>query len=91
MAPVGSYESLSAAIDAGADSIYFGIGQLNMRSRSSANFTEQDLERIVATAHNHGVKTYPYGKYRNIRRGNRANARHYRRRRKAWRGCGDSI
>ncbi len=58
MAPVGSYESLSAAIDAGADSIYFGIGQLNMRSRSSANFTEQDLERIVATAHSHGVKTY---------------------------------
>ena len=58
MAPVGSYESLSAAIDAGADSIYFGIGQLNMRSRSSANFTEEDLERIVATAHSHGVKTY---------------------------------
>ena len=58
MAPVGSYESLSAAIDAGADSIYFGVGQLNMRSRSSANFTFEDLERIVTTAHSHGVKSY---------------------------------
>ncbi len=58
MAPVGSYESLSAAIDAGADSIYFGVGQLNMRSRSSANFTFEDLERIVTTAHSHGVKAY---------------------------------
>ncbi len=58
MAPVGSYESLSAAIDAGADSIYFGIGQLNMRSRSSANFTHEDLGRIVSTAHSHGIKTY---------------------------------
>lgn len=58
MAPVGSYESLSAAIDAGADSIYFGVGQLNMRSRSSANFTFKDLERIVTTAHSHGVKAY---------------------------------
>lgn len=58
MAPVGSYESLSAAIDAGADSIYFGVGQLNMRSRSSTNFTFEDLERIMTTAHNHGVKAY---------------------------------
>ena len=38
MAPVGSYESLRAAIDAGADSVYFGVGQLNMRSRSAANY-----------------------------------------------------
>lgn len=58
MAPVGSYESLAAAIRAGADSIYFGIGKLNMRSASAANFTEEDLRRIVRTAHAQGVKTY---------------------------------
>lgn len=50
MAPVGSYESLMAAVAAGADSVYFGVGQLNMRSRSAANFTLDDLARIVATA-----------------------------------------
>ncbi|MEG2365601.1 MAG: peptidase U32 family protein [Alistipes sp.] len=58
MAPVGSYESLAAAIDAGADAVYFGIGALNMRARSAANFTPDDLAQIVATAHAHGVKTY---------------------------------
>ncbi len=58
MAPVGSYESLQAAIHAGADSVYFGVGQLNMRSRSAANFTLDDLARIVAIAREHGVKTY---------------------------------
>ncbi len=58
MAPVGSYESLMAAIHAGADSIYFGVGKLNMRSASAANFTLDDLDRIVRTAHEHGVKTY---------------------------------
>ena len=58
MAPVGSYESLMAAIQGGADSVYFGVGILNMRSRSSANFTLDDLARIVATAHDHGLKTY---------------------------------
>ncbi len=58
MAPVGSYPSLMAAIDAGADSIYFGVEQLNMRARSSANFTLEDLSRIVKTAREHGVKTY---------------------------------
>ena len=58
MAPVGSYESLMAAIHAGADSVYFGVGKLNMRSASAANFTLDDLGRIVKTAHEHGVKTY---------------------------------
>lgn len=58
MAPVGSYESLSAAIQAGADAVYFGVGNLNMRSRSAANFTVEDLERIVQTARQHGVRTY---------------------------------
>lgn len=55
---VGSYESLRAAIDAGADSVYFGVGQLNMRSRSAANFTLDDLARIVSIARRHNVKTY---------------------------------
>ncbi len=58
MAPVGSYESLMAAIAAGADSVYFGVGQLNMRSRSAANFTLDDLARIVSIAREHGLKTY---------------------------------
>lgn len=47
MAPAGSYEALQAAVQAGADAVYFGVGQLNMRSKSAANFTPDDLERIV--------------------------------------------
>lgn len=58
MAPVGSYESLSAAIQAGADAVYFGVGNLNMRSRSAANFTLDDLERICSLAQGAGVRTY---------------------------------
>lgn len=58
MAPVGSYESLMAAIAAGADSVYFGVGKLNMRSKSAANFTLDDLARIVSIARQHGLKTY---------------------------------
>ncbi|MCM1151824.1 MAG: U32 family peptidase [Alistipes sp.] len=58
MAPVGSYEALAAAIQAGADSVYFGIGRLNMRSASAANFTPDDLARIVATAHAAGLRAY---------------------------------
>ena len=58
MAPVGSYESLAAAIAAGADAVYFGIEGLNMRSRSSVNFTLDDLATIAATCHEAGVKTY---------------------------------
>lgn len=58
MAPVGSYESLAAAIQAGADAVYFGVGKLNMRSASAANFTLDDLARIVRTAHAAGVRAY---------------------------------
>lgn len=58
MAPVGSYESLEAAIASGADSVYFGVAGLNMRSRSSANFTLDDLRAIVARCNEAGVKTY---------------------------------
>ena len=58
MAPVGSPESLAAAISAGADAIYFGIEGLNMRSRSSSNFNLDDLRRIVAECESKNVKTY---------------------------------
>lgn len=58
MAPVGSWESLAAAINAGADSVYFGIEHLNMRARSSANFTTEDLHTIVKKCREAGVKTY---------------------------------
>ena len=51
-------ESLHAAIGAGADAVYFGVGVLNMRARSSVNFTLDDLANIVHTAHAAGVKTY---------------------------------
>ena len=58
MAPVGSRESLAAALNAGADAIYFGIEGLNMRSRSSANFTTSDLRDIAEECSNRGVRTY---------------------------------
>lgn len=58
MAPVGSYESLYAAIDAGANAVYFGVEGLNMRARSSVNFTLDDLHRIASICNEHGVKTY---------------------------------
>ena len=58
MAPVGSYESLIAAIQAGAGSVYFGVEQLNMRARSSNNFSIEDLKKITEIAHSKGVKTY---------------------------------
>lgn len=58
MAPVGSYESLSAAIQGGADSIYFGIEGLNMRARSSNNFTIDDLHEIVRICNEHHIKSY---------------------------------
>ena len=58
MAPVGSYESLAAAIEAGADAVYVGVEGLNMRSRSSANFTLDDLAEIVRRCHQEQVKTY---------------------------------
>ena len=58
MAPVGSYESLQAAIQGGADSVYLGVEKLNMRSRSSFNFTLENLDRIVSIAGKAGIKTY---------------------------------
>ena len=58
MAPVGSRESLAAAIQAGADSIYFGIEKLNMRAHSASTFTIDDLRKIAATCNEHGIKTY---------------------------------
>jgi len=58
MAPAGSFESLEAAIKAGADSVYFGVTQLNMRARASANFTIEDMGEIVARAKKANVLTY---------------------------------
>lgn len=58
MAPVGSRESLQAAVQAGADSVYFGIERLNMRAHSASTFTIDDLREIAATCHEHGMKSY---------------------------------
>ena len=58
MAPVGSYESLMAAVQGGADLVYFGIGKLNMRSRSSKNFTLDDLAKISDICREHGIRSY---------------------------------
>ena len=58
MAPAGSFESLAAALQGGADSVYFGVGKLNMRSRATVNFSEEDLPEIVARCHEAGAKAY---------------------------------
>ena len=58
MAPAGSYEALRAAIQGGADSVYFGVEKLNMRSRSSNNFTVSDLREIAAICREHGINSY---------------------------------
>jgi putative protease len=58
MAPVGSYESLVAAIQAGANSVYFGVEKLNMRARSSVNFTLNDLQKVVEICKEHNIETY---------------------------------
>lgn len=58
MAPAGSWESLRAAIRGGADSVYFGVGKLNMRARSSDNFTADDMPAIVALCREHGLRSY---------------------------------
>ncbi|PID58187.1 MAG: collagenase-like protease [Ignavibacteriae bacterium] len=58
MAPVGSWESLSAAIKAGCNSIYFGVEQLNMRARSSINFTIEDLKKIASICKENKIKSY---------------------------------
>jgi len=58
MAPVGSFESLAAAINAGADSVYFGIEQLNMRAKSTNNFSTEDLKEIVKRCNENNVRSY---------------------------------
>ena len=58
MAPAGSFESLAAALQGGADSVYFGVGKLNMRSRATVNFSEKDLPEIVERCHEAGAKAY---------------------------------
>ena len=58
LAPAGSFECLSAAIEGGADAVYFGVGQLNMRSRSAANFAPEELSEVVRICRAYGVKSY---------------------------------
>jgi len=58
LSPAGSFDSLMAAIHAGADAIYFGVEQLNMRTRSSNSFVVEDLAKIGALARKHGIKAY---------------------------------
>lgn len=58
MAPAGSFESMMAAIKAGCNSVYFGVEQLNMRARSSNNFTLEDLKEIARIGKENNVKTY---------------------------------
>ena len=58
MAPAGNFESLQAAIDNGADSVYFGVDQLNMRARASINFTMDDLSEIIKRCNKSNVRTY---------------------------------
>ena len=58
MAPAGGFDCLQAAIQGGADSVYFGIGRLNMRSRSAANFLPEDLPEVVRICREAGVRSY---------------------------------
>ena len=58
MAPAGNFECLMAAIEGGADSVYFGVGNLNMRSHSANNFSPDDLEEVVRICRQYGVKSY---------------------------------
>ena len=58
MAPAGSHESLIAAIQGGADSVYFGVGKLNMRAKSSINFSLDELEKISSICRKHKIKSY---------------------------------
>ena len=55
MAPAGNFECLQAAIQGGADSVYFGVGQLNMRARSAGNFAPEDLAQVCAICREHGL------------------------------------
>jgi len=58
LAPAGNFESLMAAIQGGADAVYFGVGKLNMRAGSSKNFSVSDLEEIRRISNQHGIRTY---------------------------------
>ena len=58
MAPAGSFESLAAALRAGADSVYFGVGMFNMRARSTVNFTPEDLPKVARLCHACGARAY---------------------------------
>jgi putative protease len=58
MSPVGSYEALLGAMQGGADSVYFGVGKLNMRSKSANNFGLEDLVNIASFCNEHGIKSY---------------------------------
>lgn len=58
MAPAGNFECLRAAVQGGADSVYFGVGSLNMRSRSASNFTPEELTEVVRICHEAGIKAY---------------------------------
>ena len=58
MAPAGNFECLHAAIQGGADSVYFGVGHLNMRSNSANNFSPADLSEVVRICRENGVRTY---------------------------------
>lgn len=58
MAPAGNFESLMGAIQGGADSVYFGVGELNMRSHSANNFKPEDIKKIVEICNGHNVRTY---------------------------------
>lgn len=58
MAPVGSFPALQAALQAGADAVYFGVGQLNMRARAAVNFQPEDLHEIADVCRRHGTRTY---------------------------------
>ncbi|MBN2485266.1 MAG: U32 family peptidase [Bacteroidales bacterium] len=58
LSPVGSYESLMAAVQSGADAVYFGLTKMNMRSRSSVNFTEDDLDNILKICRENNIKSY---------------------------------
>ena len=58
MAPAGNFECLRAAIQGGADAVYFGVGHLNMRSHSANNFAQEDLPAVVRICHEAGVRAY---------------------------------
>ena len=58
LAPAGNFESLSAALNHGADAVYFGVGSLNMRSRATVNFREEDLPLIAGMCHERGVQAW---------------------------------